>query len=96
MRENRPYGSEGGESGSTGLPYPYRPVDPNRLMLGTRWGATMATGWKPIPRWRQAGSLSHGCGESLSGLQNLGINRGSLACAGRNPTEQNDRDCCRW
>jgi hypothetical protein len=25
MRENRPYGSEGGESGSTGLPYPYRP-----------------------------------------------------------------------
>jgi hypothetical protein len=24
MRENRPYGSEGGESGSTGLPYPYR------------------------------------------------------------------------
>ena len=24
MRENRPYGSEGGESGSTGPPYPYR------------------------------------------------------------------------
>lgn len=24
MRENRPYGSEGGETGSTGLPYPYR------------------------------------------------------------------------
>jgi hypothetical protein len=24
MRQNRPYGSEGGESGSTGLPYPYR------------------------------------------------------------------------
>ncbi len=24
MRENRPYGSEGGESGSTGLPYPYQ------------------------------------------------------------------------
>ena len=23
MRENRPYGSEGGESGSTGPPYPY-------------------------------------------------------------------------
>ena len=35
-----------------------RPVDPNRLVPGTRWGATMATGWKPIPRWRQAGSLS--------------------------------------
>ena len=29
MRENRPYGSEGGESGSTGLPYPYR--------LGSGW-----------------------------------------------------------
>ena len=25
MRENRSYGLEGGESGSTGLPYPYRP-----------------------------------------------------------------------
>jgi hypothetical protein len=25
-------------------------VDPNRLLLGTRWGATIATGWKPIPR----------------------------------------------
>ncbi len=24
MRENRLYGLEGGESGSTGLPYPYR------------------------------------------------------------------------
>jgi len=24
MRQNRPYGLEGGESGSTGLPYPYR------------------------------------------------------------------------
>ena len=24
MRENRTHGSEGGESGSTGLPYPYR------------------------------------------------------------------------
>jgi hypothetical protein len=23
MRENRPYGLEGGETGSTGLPYPY-------------------------------------------------------------------------
>ena len=32
MRENRPYGSEGGESGSTGLPYPYRPGMVNRLL----------------------------------------------------------------
>jgi hypothetical protein len=30
MRENRPYGSEGGESGSTGLPYPY-PKQPGSL-----------------------------------------------------------------
>lgn len=29
MRENRTYGSEGGESGSTGLPYPYRERDLN-------------------------------------------------------------------
>ena len=28
MRENRPYGSEGGESGSTGLPYPYPSGEP--------------------------------------------------------------------
>ena len=73
-----------------------RPVDPNRLLPGTRWGGvrkastvwrqvataggpessaarhplgchdgdrleaypTMATGWKPILRWRQAGRLS--------------------------------------
>ena len=30
MRENRTHGSEGGESGSTGLPYPYQ-----KLELGT-------------------------------------------------------------
>ena len=28
MRENRSYGLEGGESGSTGLPYPYRSEEP--------------------------------------------------------------------
>jgi hypothetical protein len=26
------------------------PEEPNRLLLGTRWGAAMVTGWKPIPR----------------------------------------------
>jgi uncharacterized protein len=31
VRENRPHGSEGGESGSTGLPYPY-----NRVRSGIR------------------------------------------------------------
>ena len=30
MRENRSYGLEGGESGSTGLPYPYRARNANR------------------------------------------------------------------
>jgi len=32
VRENRTHGSEGGESGSTGLPYPY-PRSPRRLIL---------------------------------------------------------------
>jgi hypothetical protein len=36
MRENRPYGSEGGESGSTGLPYPYR-LGSGWLRLGSGW-----------------------------------------------------------
>ena len=31
MRENRTYGSEGGESGSTGLPYPYHAAAASRL-----------------------------------------------------------------
>jgi len=35
MRENRPYGLEGGESGSTGLPYPYD--------LATKFGARHMT-----------------------------------------------------
>jgi hypothetical protein len=38
MRENRPYGLEGGESGSTGLPYPYRKTGGpgDRLLRGMR------------------------------------------------------------
>ena len=32
MRENRPYGSEGGESGLTGLPYPYQHAAVSRLV----------------------------------------------------------------
>ena len=35
MRENRPYGSEGGESGSTGLPYPYLWGQPNSRTIET-------------------------------------------------------------
>jgi hypothetical protein len=30
MRETRSYGSEGGESGTTGLPYPYQHAAPIR------------------------------------------------------------------
>lgn len=33
MRENRPYGLEGGETGSTGLPYPY--IDVIRIRIAT-------------------------------------------------------------
>ena len=33
MRENRTYGSEGGESGSTGLPYPYPAAVAPRLKI---------------------------------------------------------------
>ena len=36
MRENRPYGSEGGESGSTGLPYPYRATGGYALFVAIR------------------------------------------------------------
>ena len=36
MRENRTYGSEGGESGLTGLPYPYRGL----ARQGVLWGKT--------------------------------------------------------
>ena len=33
MRENRTHGSEGGESGSTGLPYPYQPTARTRQVV---------------------------------------------------------------
>jgi len=35
MRENRTYGLEGGESGATGLPYPYQPATPFGVKLST-------------------------------------------------------------
>ena len=44
MRENRPYGSEGGESGSTGLPYPYRREVAKRL-CGER---KASTAWRQV------------------------------------------------
>ena len=38
MRENRPYGLEGGEAGSTGLPYPYAMCDVCALLvIGEPW-----------------------------------------------------------
>jgi hypothetical protein len=33
MRENHTYGSEGGESGSTGLPYAYRDFTERLVMM---------------------------------------------------------------
>ncbi len=42
MRENRPYGLEGGETGLNGLPYPYaglisgRAKDSSKVMVGQR------------------------------------------------------------
>ncbi len=38
MRENRTYGSEGGETGTTGLPYPYLSAAPTGL-----------NGWDALP-----------------------------------------------
>ena len=64
MRENRTHGSEGGESGSTGLPYPYcaiaatRLVSPRPAFLTVRIAAKrrqhLAAGVSPqnrCPKW---------------------------------------------
>ena len=45
MRENRPYGSEGGESGSTGLPYPYLSVDFSEINLGRFERGSIWSAW---------------------------------------------------
>jgi hypothetical protein len=52
MRENRPYGLEGGESGSTGLPYPYRTArisagDPVRAVLSPEGWYILCRGRRP-------------------------------------------------
>ena len=41
MRENRSYGLEGGESGSTGLPYPYRAKGGYGLFVAIRCQAVV-------------------------------------------------------
>ena len=47
MRENRTHGSEGGESGSTGLPYPYRALSMQIVVV-----ATLARAWTQLHlRW---------------------------------------------
>jgi hypothetical protein len=52
MRENRTYGSEGGETGTTGLPYPYSEDRPTGTELH-RTRATCVSGvnllHRPIP-----------------------------------------------
>jgi len=45
MRENRPYGSEGGESGSTGLPYPYLWLTAQRSVPATLADGTAECAW---------------------------------------------------
>ena len=39
MRENRTYGSEGGETGTTGLPYPYPASEDRSLNPDRTWEA---------------------------------------------------------
>ena len=54
MRENRPYGSEGGESGSTGLPYPYRAPRSHPLPSGGSGASYASTVWRQVAtgdRW---------------------------------------------
>jgi hypothetical protein len=46
MRENRPYGLEGGESGSTGLPYPYRVAGSHLSPDGGSFLITPSTAWQ--------------------------------------------------
>jgi hypothetical protein len=69
MRENRPYGSEGGESGSTGLPYPYRfAADDQRFTDGNTW-----TLWFPAnaPKVLFATNKDATIGNGGSGLHRL-------------------------
>ena len=53
MRENRPYGSEGGESGSTGLPYPYRATGGYDCAVAIRCQAVDSGARKASTVWRQ-------------------------------------------
>jgi hypothetical protein len=51
MRENRTYGSEGGETGTTGLPYPYmedRPAGTEKLYANRHWSCMSGTGCKCV------------------------------------------------
>jgi hypothetical protein len=48
MRENRTYGSEGGETGTTGLPYPYmegRPTGTEEQYAHRHWTCRVCTGF---------------------------------------------------
>lgn len=55
MRENRPYGLEGGEAGSTGLPYPYA--------CGTGWGQSTYGGAERLRRSDICLNLLAKCGD---------------------------------
>ena len=79
MRENRTYGSEGREPGTTGLPYPYSLIDPGTAnapstparrcgMLAPGWLFGCATGGRKLRKLllshRLAGCLSWQLGEA--------------------------------
>jgi hypothetical protein len=81
MRENRPYGLEGGESGSTGLPYPYRAEKSHRLLRNRSHRLPSGGGWrvKPPPsgdRWLRSGKTHRLLRDATpDGLENGWINR---------------------
>jgi hypothetical protein len=64
MRENRTYGSEGGETGLTGLPCPYQ--DRSVLMA--------ADGWMPLRMTDREGTANSGGRQ-----RRVGSERGPLA-----------------
>ena len=63
MRENRPYGLEGGESGSTGLPYPYRSV---AASVATCRQTVEAFSLATSTAWQRMATVGSGIGSHLS------------------------------
>jgi hypothetical protein len=54
MRENRTYGSEGGETGTTGLPYPYFAAVPAGTVAAIlKWTVLDSLTTPPSTTWRR-------------------------------------------